>query len=202
MSKASAAILCGGQSKRMGFDKSLLVIDGSFVLGVLAEELATVFDEVLLVTNEADKLRRIPLLRNCRVVTDLVPGCGPLGGIATALTHAQNGRVFVMGCDMPVIDHAFIGRLRAQKNCDVALPRHGDYIEPLYAVYGRSCLPAFIESIKAGRLAIRASFVRLRVAEVDAADRKAIFANLNHPEDLENAPKHIATMKVRHARME
>ena len=67
----SAAVLAGGKATRFGGrDKSALLVDGRPILDRQMEVLSSVAAEVLLVRE------------------DLVPGCGPLGGIHTALMRA------------------------------------------------------------------------------------------------------------------
>ncbi|MDR2946542.1 MAG: NTP transferase domain-containing protein, partial [Candidatus Adiutrix sp.] len=70
LENVSAAILCGGQSRRMGFDKALGLRnrEGRPLLAALAGELAAHFGEVLLVTNDAAKLAAINDLRAYRAV--------------------------------------------------------------------------------------------------------------------------------------
>lgn len=197
MKDCSAAILCGGRSRRMGFDKSLLIVNGQFVLGVLAEELAARFGEVMLVVDDCVKLESIPALKKFCIIEDIYPSCGPVGGIATALAKSEAERVFVMGCDMPVIDLAFIGRMRAvmmQRNSDVALPCHDRFLEPLYAFYAKSCLSVFQHSIVEQKLAVRQSFDQLQVVRCDVTAYGAdphIFANLNYPEDLQDIAQYF-----------
>src|ERR687888_468797 len=90
----SAAILAGGRATRFGGrDKSALTIGGRTILERQIEALSAVADEVLVVPD------------------DIVPGCGPLGGLHTALTRARGRAVFVVGCDMPYVEAAFVRHL-------------------------------------------------------------------------------------------
>lgn len=202
MKDASAAILCGGRSSRMGFDKSLMVIHGRFVLAVMARELQRAFGEVLLVTNDPDKFAGISPLKNCRVVADCYPGKGPIGGIYTALTQSRFDRTFVIGCDMPVIDLGFLGKLYAKHDADVVIPRNGDFIEPLYAFYANHCAPAVQTCIVQGKLAVRACFPQLNVEEVDAGTNCEIFVNLNRPEDLAGIESYFQEIERKWAKID
>src|SRR5438105_3360719 len=106
----SAAILAGGQATRFGGrDKSALVVDGRSILARQLGTLAAVADEVMIVgtnTASAECSGAVP-----RRIDDIVPGCGPLGGVHAALTQARADAVFVVACDMPYIEPGFIAYL-------------------------------------------------------------------------------------------
>src|SRR5690349_13843512 len=100
----AAAILAGGRASRFGGrDKGALLVDGRPILDRQIAELAAVvgLDRVLVVG--------VAPRAGVRVVDDLVPGLGPLGGIHTALTLATEPKdaaadaVFVAACDMPFV---------------------------------------------------------------------------------------------------
>ena len=82
----SVAILAGGDARRFGGrDKSALVVDGRTILERQIAELSAV-------TNDLRVIRR---------EDDLVPGCGPLGGLHAALTAAGGDTLLLFACDMP-----------------------------------------------------------------------------------------------------
>ena len=103
-SPRSAAILAGGQATRFGGrDKSALLVDGRAILDRQIAELSSLTDDVMIVARrlqrgEAIATRPGPAIR---VVHDLMPGCGPLGGLHAALTAARGEHVAVIACDMP-----------------------------------------------------------------------------------------------------
>src|SRR5947208_16758174 len=82
-------ILAGGASSRMGMDKALLHLDGTTFLGRIVETLDRVVDEVIVVGRE-----RLPRdAARARVVTDELPGRGPLGGLLTGMHAARHADV-------------------------------------------------------------------------------------------------------------
>src|SRR5258707_10267809 len=110
----SAAILAGGQATRFsGRDKSALVVDGRTILDRQLSELSSLTGDVMIVGASLDegaracppslKLRRTGQASGIRRIADIVPGCGPLGGLHAALTHAREDHVFVVACDMPYV---------------------------------------------------------------------------------------------------
>jgi len=166
----------------MGCDKLSLRVDGVTLLERAAGVLREVFDDVLVVTNEAE---RAAGLAGVRVMADIVPGIGPLGGIHAALAAAGGDGVFVVAADMPRLDAGVIGRQVARwptVEADALVPRVDGRAEPLHAVYSNRCLPAIERQMALGEYGVRAIFEHIRVAwwTPDAADA-ACFANVNTP---------------------
>jgi molybdenum cofactor guanylyltransferase len=178
---ATAVILAGGASSRMGKDKSLLDIGGIPLIERVLGQLRGRFREVLISAEEPEPFRftKVP------VIADLVPGQGPLMGIAGALEAATSDTVFVVACDIPDIDHSVVRRLlSAAGEADCAVPRRADgKWEPLYSVWRRSALPAVREVLSSGRRKIDAAFPLLTLAIVDIGEAPWL-RNLNTPEDV------------------
>jgi sec-independent protein translocase protein TatC len=186
----SAAILCGGLSHRMGSDKAFLRdAAGKLLLASLAEKLAAFFGETRLIADRPDKFKAFPEL-NYPVDADLYPRSGPVGAILTALAAGSGRTFFVLAGDQPVLDLNVVEKLKdllEKTQADVALPRReGGALEPLYAFYGPGCQEPFTNSLKAGRLAIRASFSALKVSYLDLSPKDippGLFKNLNDPKE-------------------
>lgn len=190
-----AAILCGGQSRRMGFDKALALRnrDGRPLLAALAGELAGRFGEVLLITNDQAKLAAQAELKPYRQVADLHPGAGPAGAVHTALTACPGRALFIMACDMPAVDWPVIGQmltLMEKRGADVVVPRHGELLEPLYAFYGPGAEPVFRDGLARGLRQIWAFYPGLKTVALDLDERalaSGFLDNLNTPADLKRA---------------
>ncbi|WP_036142847.1 NTP transferase domain-containing protein [Lysobacter sp. HA18] len=88
-------VLAGGRSSRMGRDKAMLVLDGRTLLdraiGVLRYAGAT---QVLVSGDRPDY----------HGITDITPGAGPVGGIASVLPHVGDGPMVVIPVDLPRLD--------------------------------------------------------------------------------------------------
>ena len=180
LAEASAAILAGGKSSRMGQDKSLLPVRGKPLIRRIYEQLASRFDEILISTNEPTKHAFLGV----RTVPDLVPGKGPLMGIASALEAAWHERVFVTACDIPVVDLDTVARMLVlAADCDCVIPVSSVGHEPLFAVYRKSTLPAMHDVLKAGERRISAVFPRVRTRFYDLG-RAPWYRNLNTREDV------------------
>ncbi|MYA96117.1 MAG: molybdenum cofactor guanylyltransferase [Nitrospinae bacterium] len=184
----SAAVLAGGQSRRMGRDKSMLEIGGVPIIRRIADTLGEMFTEVFVVANEKEEFERMGLA----VVGDIHPGNDSLGGLHTAVASAQASHVFVAGCDMPLLRPALIRGLASLVEAwDVVIPVKDDYPEPLCAFYGKACAPHIEESISGGRLKMIGFHELVRVRRVEETTWRAwdpegaSFLNANTPEEFE-----------------
>jgi FdhD protein len=182
----TGVILAGGESRRMGSDKSLLPIRGARFIDHVYRCLSELFEEVIIVTNSPTLYDGIP----CRKVPDIYYAQGSLAGIHSGICHARHERVFVVACDMPLLDPAVVRNICARAGeGDVVIPvgKHG--CEPLHALYGKTCLPAMEEVLDAGQKRIIAFFPRVKVAEIGALEWSALdpggltFRNINTPQE-------------------
>jgi FdhD protein len=191
-SDIAGVILAGGESSRMGRNKALLEVNGERMVETAYRRMADLFDEVLLVTNTPGIYDFIP----CRKIADIYPGMGPLGGIHAALSNCAAGRAFVTACDMPGLNPRLIRELSSMPGgVDVVIPETPGGLEPLHAVYAKSCLPKMEAMLRAGERRILSFFdlaqVRLvprgKIATIDPDFTS--FRNVNTPEDYQRAAR-------------
>jgi molybdopterin-guanine dinucleotide biosynthesis protein A len=123
-----------------------------------------------------------------RRIADIVPGCGPLGGLHAALTHAHEDHVFVVACDMPYVTAAFGEYLLSLAGAvDVVVPRTERGYHPLCAVYARACLEPIAARLAERRLALHEllTAVPARVVTEEEMSRfgtpSRLLANVNTP---------------------
>lgn len=188
----TGVILAGGKNRRMGQAKALLKIDGQAIIKRVAGILKGITGEIMIISNDLELYQ--PL--GYPVVSDIHPGRGPLGGIYTGLVHSGARYILVAACDMPFLDASIaLALLGRREGYDLIVPRIGGYPEPLFAVYGRTCLGPMEENLLAGRLKITDIFARLKVCYVEEEELAALprvresFFNVNTPEDLAVARK-------------
>ena len=138
--RATAIILAGGSSSRMKTDKSLLRLGDAPLIERVFRALEPNFQELLVSANDAGKYGFLGV----EVVPDRISGQGPLMGIVSALPRASHDLVFVHACDIPQTDESIMSRLlRAAAGVDAAIPRNPNgHLEPLFAAYRKSALPA------------------------------------------------------------
>jgi molybdopterin-guanine dinucleotide biosynthesis protein A len=181
----SAAILAGGRATRFGGrDKSALVVDGQTILDRQLAVLGPLTDDLLIVGGDA-----VPGSA-ARPIPDLVPGCGPLGGLHAALTAARGDALFLVACDMPYVTTALVAYLLSlAADADVVVPQSERGYHPLCAVYTRACLEPAAAHLADRRLKMRelVDSVRARVVPVEDirrfGDPDRLLANVNTPAD-------------------
>jgi len=176
---AAGFLLAGGRSLRMGRDKALLELEGETLLERGLRKLREVCPEVAIAGGSAE------LNRFGRVVPDALPGCGPLGGIVTALEQSSHEWNLFLAVDMPSVPVEALRTLlfSAGGRSLVAVAQVEGKVHPLCGVYARSALPVLRAELEAGRYkvkdAIRATGQFSHVQFHDAR----WFRNLNTPEE-------------------
>ena len=195
----TGVLLAGGKSRRMGEDKRYLVVGEQTLLERGLAVLRSIFQEVLVVIAQDSP----PLDLDARVVRDLVPDCGSLGGLHTGLTQAITPYIFVVACDMPFLDPAVIAQFTSRRaTADIVMAKLAAQLHPMHALYDKQCLPVVEQMIRAHQLKIQeiVSHASLRVRYVTEADLLAIdpsgrsFKNVNTPADLEVARSLLAQL--------
>jgi molybdenum cofactor guanylyltransferase len=193
----SAAILAGGRASRFGGqDKSALIVDGRTILARQIAELSRITSDILIVGAAAAQDAASDGA-STRRISDLVPGCGPLGGLHAALTEARGEAVFLVACDMPGIDATFAAYLLDLTcDADAVVPRYdahglngGDSTgcHPLCAAYTRACLDPIARRLADRQLKMTDLLedVRTRFVTADEIERfgdaRRLLANVNTP---------------------
>lgn len=181
--QSSAAILAGGRATRFGGrDKGALLVGGRSIRDRQLDALRSITNDIVIVGG-AD-----PNVEGTRHVPDLATGCGPMGGLYTALLEAAHERTIVLASDMPFVTAAFLRfLLESLGDADVVVPRSARGLHPLCAVYARQVVDAVADRIRTGRLKMADLFgdVRLRIVGADAVrtfgDPDRLLANVNTP---------------------
>ena len=190
--EVTGVILAGGKSRRMGEDKRYLVVGEQTLLERGLGVIRSIFQEVLIVIAQDSP----PLDVDAKVVRDLLPDCGSLGGLYTGLMQATTPWIFVVACDMPFLDQAVIDQFTSRRaTADIVMAKLDARLHPMHALYGKRCLPALEQMIQARQLKIQeiVSQSSLRVQYVTEAELLTIdpswrsFQNVNTPSDLEAA---------------
>jgi molybdenum cofactor guanylyltransferase len=174
----SGFVLAGGGSSRMGRDKALLPYRGTTLVAHLAQLVQEAAGTVALI---GEPVRYSSL--GYPVYRDKFPGCGPLGGVYTALSVSSADWNLIVACDMPGISADVLRTLlesagKPGQSCVIATGPTGEP-EPLCAVYHRCCLPVLRRAIEEKRFKMRNLVMELeptaRIVEASA------LANVNTP---------------------
>jgi len=181
-SQATAIIMAGGASQRMGKDKAMLPINGQPMIEVICEKLHDHFEQILISAADSKKYEFLGF----EIVPDKVVGQGPLIGIASALDASLNEINFVIACDIPQVDTEAVRKLLTEANkckADIIVPITGDRkYEPLFAIYRKSALSAINNLISSGGRKISDVF---NLCQVKYVKLDANIVNLNTMADYE-----------------
>lgn len=186
----SAILLAGGNSRRMGKDKSLLPFGAEHLAERIYRKLAAVFPEVVVVTNRPEDFP----VAGARMVGDRYPNRGPLEGLASALEALQGEGALLAACDMPFLSPELLAYLSAQElDADAVVPMSPRGPEPFLALYSRRLLPTAREILDRGERRMASLLSAVAVREIpcevlgghDPGARS--FWNINRPEDYQAA---------------
>ena len=185
----SAVVLAGGKSSRMGFDKSTMVLQNKKLIESTIKKLDSLFDDIII---SVDSIEKKSEFNHDKIAVDKVKGVGPLGGMISALEMAQSDKLFVIPCDMPVIDTKYISfMMKYMDDNEIILSEKNGYFEPFPGFYSKSLIPRIDELINQNRRSIRAIFECSRTKVISESEWKKlgfseeIFTNLNTTQDVE-----------------
>ncbi|MBM7653938.1 molybdenum cofactor guanylyltransferase [Neobacillus cucumis] len=192
--KAAAIILAGGISSRMGTNKALLKINEKTNIERIIEQLKLLFDDLILVTNDAKTYEFLDV----QMVQDQYPGMGPLAGVHAGLNVSNYDVNLVVACDMPFISSELAEALLANaSNYDAVVPVINGKQHPLFAVYQKQVAKMVEERIQSGQLRMKHLLDDLNVlyltekelATYSPIALEKVFFNMNHPEEYVEAKK-------------
>jgi molybdopterin-guanine dinucleotide biosynthesis protein A len=190
-SEFSAVLLAGGKSARMGRDKAAVKFEGKALWQRQIETLRATSAGELFISGRADAEYSAAGLP---IVADDSAGRGPLGGIVTALRHAQFDYLLVLAIDLPAITGEFLRSLvksAIDAGCGL-VPANEQWFEGLAAVYTRACLPLAEARLHSADRSMQ-SFIRagvsrgLMLTHHISASERALFRNVNTPAALGTA---------------
>jgi len=187
----TGVILSGGRNRRMGENKAFLAVDGEQLIDRTVRLFRAVFKEVIIVTSSPLDY----LDQEAVIVADILPEKGALGGIYTGLFYAREDYAFIVACDMPFLNRAFLEHMISRSaGYDIVVPATPDGLQPLHAIYARRCLPVIRGLIDKDRLKITGFYPGQRLLTLSPEVIRSfdpegrMFMNVNTPEDLRNLP--------------
>ncbi len=197
---ASAVILAGGRSSRMGQPKATLRFGPATIIERLIAELYPAFEELIVVvaptgvetfaaeTLLCDSLPRIRLLR------DQDTFAGPVPALIHGLHAVRNPIAFACSCDLPLM-RAEVARALCKLigDSDAVVPEIAGRGQPLCAAYRKTALDKIERLADGGASRLTAIVERLDCRRVAEAELRRIdpdlrsFLNVNTPADYARA---------------
>lgn len=143
-------VLAGGKSSRMGRDKALLELAGKPLAWHAVTKLRRVCADVQLLSSEAELEVFAPLVR------DMHEGCGPIGGLESALGHSWHEWNLFLPVDMPFLPSAFLDHwarmvlARESMGARIAMFTLGGLPQPLLCMLHRDATLFVHEAVQRG----------------------------------------------------
>jgi len=187
----TAAILSGGENRRIPHLKGLLVVDGRTIIEAALGVLQGIFDRVVINTNAPEHFFRF----GAPVIGDLKKERGPLTGIFSVLVATGADAVFFVACDMPFIHEGLIRHMvdayRSDRTVDALVPIFRGMTEPLFGIYTKNVVTVVEEMFTDRRRSPGEMLKRLKTHYVDEETVRGIdpsgksFVNVNTLGDYE-----------------
>ncbi len=194
INKCSAAILAGGENRRMPILKAFIEVEGQKIIERNLKIMKSIFSEIFIITNQPEAYSHLktPLLG------DIYDIRGPMTGIFTALLNSSNRWIFISACDMPFLSTKLIEYMASKRaDYDAVVPESPisegaqGGVEPLFAFYSKHLAASMEKAILSGNKSLRDFLNNKRVhyitsGEINKLDPdKKSFINLNTPEDID-----------------
>jgi molybdenum cofactor guanylyltransferase len=194
--KIGAYVLAGGGSTRFGRDKALVEFAGKPMLARMVALLSDIAESVKIVAAPGQYAEF-----EAEILADRWPGEGPLGGIVTALLHAQEKEPacvwnVIVSCDMPFLTADwmnFLAERAAKSNAQVVLAHSEHGPEPLCACWRTDAVATLRPAFERGVRKVTQGISLLRAEVLDERDWKRfdsagrLFWNMNTAADYEEA---------------
>jgi molybdopterin-guanine dinucleotide biosynthesis protein A len=180
--KATAIILAGGKSSRMKYkNKAFLEYEGKRFIDIAIDK-SKIFKETILVTNTPEDYS----MKDVKVVKDIIPNSGPLGGIYTGLKYSKHHASVVIPCDTPLISEQLLEYyVEISKGYHAVISKVDGFFQPLCAVYTKDCEELFGTSLRNGETKLPNIFDKMKIRYVSREEierfgnYETMFKNIN-----------------------
>lgn len=148
-------VLCGGESKRMGSDKGLLLLNGKTWAEKIADKLKLLNLPVAISINKSQLEAYSKIFRGQDLVIDELPMHGPLNGLLTVHQKFQQKDILLLACDLVEMDASTLIQLieAYEKNeAEYFAFEEKNFFQPLCAIYTSKALSSLFGKLKSGSL--------------------------------------------------
>ena len=187
MSNITCCIIAGGTSGRFGSDKSLYVLNGKPMISHTYDVVKKIFDEIYIIAPDGEKFSFL----DAKIIPDIIPKLGPIGGIYTAVESIDTERVFIFPCDMPFLNSEFIEYMTTIPDIyDIIVPEINGMYQPLHAIYSKRCINNIKKNIELKDYRMSGFYEGLNIKKINEKeianydDPIKMFKNINFKEEL------------------
>ena len=164
-------VLAGGKSSRLERDKSLETVGGRSLLQRVISVVSPLSRDIIVIKAKGQSFQFLTNTPGLRQVTDIYTDKGALGGLYTGLVGSNSFYNLVVASDMPFLNQTLLRyMLHMAEGFDAVVPRQGDKLEPIHAVYSRRCIAPIEQMLERGDLKIQELFPLIRVRYLEAQE--------------------------------
>jgi molybdopterin-guanine dinucleotide biosynthesis protein A len=151
-------VLCGGKSTRMGNDKGLLKLEATTWAQTAVDKLGELNIPVKISVNKNQHESYAAVFPMDALVVDneMLKLQGPLLGLLSAHVACSDEDVFVLACDLPLMETSILRELlflyHHYSSGDAFVFLNEGQAEPLCGIYTRKCLANIFDRFREGRL--------------------------------------------------
>lgn len=192
--EVSCIVLAGGKSVRLGRNKIIENLGGKMLLERVLDTLSLFKGEIILVTSAHSALPEVAGYPRVRVVQDIYPNKGSLGGIYSGIVSSKTFYNLLVACDMPFLSFNLLRyMLEIAPDYDLVAFREGQHFEPLHAIYSKNCIPPLEkllerESVRIIEILHYVNTRFLTLKEIEGFEHGHLsFFNINYENDLQKA---------------
>lgn len=179
----TGVVLAGGESRRMGEDKSVMLFQQQKLIEYSLNALVP-FCETIFISSNKLIHKEFPYPQ----IKDEFQKIGPIGGIHSALKVSKTDYILILPCDSPMVSQDFlrflISNIEENKQCSI-IPKNNHHLEPLFAIYHKSILPIVEQQIENGDYKLNHLIGKIEVKNITIKEVNT-FININTPEDFCN----------------
>jgi molybdopterin-guanine dinucleotide biosynthesis protein A len=193
--KIAAALLAGGESRRMGRDKALITFAGKPLWRRQLDLLRQLDPLEIFVSARTDPPWRP---RDIHFTEDAEPSRGPLSGLAACLARTRAEHLLVLAVDMPFMSESYLrGLCREIVSRKGIIPIINDRSEPLAALYPQSSVSKFSDALHGDDFSLQTVARKLIASGIlqpltVMAEEIPLFRSVNEPGDLPSFPSDVA----------
>ncbi len=192
----SCIILAGGKSLRLGYDKVLERVGNTSLIEQVISRIDSLSKDIIVVTAKKRTFASLANHPKVKILSDIFPGQGSLGGIYTGLKISDSFYNLVVAADMPFLNESLLRYIiEVSDGFDFVLPRVDNLYEPLHAVYSKNCVTPIETILGQDKKVIIELFNYVKVRYIGAEEinrfdpQHLSYFNINTKEDLERARK-------------
>jgi molybdopterin-guanine dinucleotide biosynthesis protein A len=193
----SVAVLAGGKSSRFGESKFNAYFGGYRLIDYALRVAKLISENVIVIKHPRQKFE----YQAAPVVSDIIPECGPAGGIHAALEEIRTPWLAVLPCDMPFLVPEIYQVLfanRKEPKPVVAVSENG--IESLVSIWHKSTSNELRNYLMKKEFTLNRILANSNAVEVEIANKfreyqPDYFYNINFKKDLDEMAKLAGLLK-------